>query len=187
MKPQKEVRIKKVTPASKRGVLWLIIFFFSAVVLWVFIMRLLIHYRYPVHNQTKIVKSGLLYELKINRTLYHPGQSILLKLMIRNNSPKTVVLHFRTTQRVNFVVEKMLNFIFFKVPTIVWESSYHIFARPIPNHLVLKPKSERVFEDSWNQKNVRGQQVPQGYYVISAHLLNTGSKTVLELPAEMHK
>ena len=187
MKSQREIRIKKVHPGSKKNGWMVFVFLLVMLLAWIVVMKLLIHYRYPVYNHTKIVKSGLLYELIINRTLYRPGQPIELKLVLQNNSNKEIDLRFKTTERVNFIVQKELNFIFFHIPTTVWESSYDILARPIPNRLILKPKSKKMFEASWNQKDADGHQVSPGYYIISAHLLNTGSKTILELPAEMRK
>jgi len=51
-------------------------------------------------------KSGLSLCLTTDKTIYAPGETIRMSLVVANHTPDEVILRFRTAQRFDFLIER---------------------------------------------------------------------------------
>jgi hypothetical protein len=189
MSPARDVKIRRLDkPSHIKPLLSMIAILVVLFAVGIAIINIVLNYVLPTKTTTThALVGGVYYELSIDKGYYKAGEPIKLKLIVKNITKKTVVLNFPTTQRYDFIVKRDINFIFFHFPIYVWESSYHIIPKPIPNSIVLHPGQTIAFEDVWNQKDAHGVQVPAGRYIISAYLATSGARPILELPTNMQK
>ncbi len=112
---------------------------------------------------------------------YARGQSIGLKLSVRNTSGNTVYLPFDTDQEFDFQVKRQINLFFVRLPIEVWRYTAGKTPRIDPHRLTILPSEEKIFRASWKQVDNAGHQVSPGRYMISGYVNHSGKKHSLEI------
>ncbi len=93
------------------------------------------------------------------------------KMKITNTSSKPITLNFPNSNEVDFLVYREDDWFFFKLPTLIWQSSiYHKNARK-RHSIILNPKKSEVFSSVWPQIDQNGTPVKPGIYRIVGNVV----------------
>ena len=150
----------------------LIIFFviFICFVLSILIIRYFIQSSAPFNEKSSATLECLTFNLELGEK-YHSGEPVNLKMKITNTSSKPITLNFPNSNEVDFLVYREDNWFFFKLPTLIWQSSiYHKNAKK-RHSIILNPKESKSFPSVWPQIDQNGLPVKPGIYRIVGNVV----------------
>lgn len=92
------------------------------------------------------------------------GEKVKIEMSMKNISDKEISLDFPYSSEVDFQIYREDNWIFFKVPTLVWSSAIASHSIPFHHVITLKPGQSKIFTAIWDQTNQKGEPVKIGDY-----------------------
>jgi hypothetical protein len=95
-------------------------------------------------------------------SLFRPGESVEITLILGNCGDNDAVLHYTTSQRYDFTI------IDNETGVEVWSSDDGKTFLQVEGTETLPPATEVRYEETWDQKDRDGNQVPDGTYKVSA-------------------
>ena len=90
-----------------------------------------------------------------------PGEPIEITLILANCANNEATLYYPTSQRYNFIVTDPGG-------AEVWRSSDGKSFQQVEGSDVLKPYDRITYQDTWDQRDRSGNQVPDAQYKVSA-------------------
>ena len=123
-------------------------------------------------------EQGLKYEFKINKSVYHQGEPVVMTLTIENTTDSPVELYFESHKDCEFIVKRIYNFGLFYVLVDVWNSTYGKYFSPDPKKVVIKPHQKIVYKAVWHQDLPTGELAKPGSYLFMVKLNMIGGKKV---------
>jgi len=98
----------------------------------------------------------LCLNLQTDKASYLPGEPVVITLTVQNTSDQTQVLHFPTSQQYDFAVHRGLDLLW------LW-SAGQVFL-PVQSVLSLEAGQVLTLQETWNQTDQTGIQVPPDFY-----------------------
>ncbi len=112
---------------------------------------------------------------------YREGQPVNMKMFLKNISDKQLEITFPYSVEVDFLVFREDDWIFFKVPTLVWSYAIAQKSYEKPHTLTLKPGETKVFAAEWPQEMQDGSPAKPGNYNIIGKIHTTDFSISLSL------
>jgi hypothetical protein len=94
-------------------------------------------------------------------SIYPPGEQVGITLILANCGDNTATLYYPTSQRYDFIIADANS-------VEVWRSSDGKTFGQVEGTDELAPNDRKTYEDTWDQKDRSGNQVPDGRYKVSA-------------------
>ncbi|MBM7622816.1 BsuPI-related putative proteinase inhibitor [Sporohalobacter salinus] len=131
-----------------------------------------------VNNFDYQIINGLLLISFTDQNSYQSGEIVNLNLIKVNISNSPIELTYSTSQRVDFIARSL--------GQQVWQWSQNRKFAQIIETIELAPSEALVYQENWNQKNNRGQQVEPGIYQITGwnvadEINNEKSRILIEI------
>ena len=120
--------------------------------------------------------AGLLSDLTFSGDdgQYAPGEEIGMTLTLTNCGDNNVRLYYPTSQRYVFIAEDIDSGV------EVWRSSDELAFLQVEGQEVIPPEESLVYEETWDQLDRDGAQVPAARYKISAFSVGCGAESQSE-------
>jgi len=117
----------------------------------------------PVECTPAPSDAGLISQVAFggDNSIYVPGEQVNITLILANCGDNEAVLHYPTSQRYDFTISDPNS-------VEVWSSSDGKTYEQVEGSDELKPNDRLTYEDTWDQKDRSGNQVPDGRYKVSA-------------------
>lgn len=109
-----------------------------------------------------------------------------LKMKITNTSSKPITLNFPNSNEVDFLVYREDNWFFFKLPTLIWQSSIYNKNVKKRHSIILNPKESKSFPSVWPQIDQNGIPVKPGVYRIVGNVVTDDFTVSLTLQDSTH-
>ncbi len=123
-----------------------------------------------------LTEEGLRYEFSINKSTFHRGEPVIMKLIIRNVSDSPVEIYFDSHKDCEFIVKRIYNLGLFYLFIDVWNSTHGKYYSPEPKKIVIPPKKEIVYKAEWHQDLPSGELAKPGSYLFMVKLNLIGGK-----------
>ena len=128
------------------------------------------HSSAPFSEKSNATLECLSFNLEIGEK-YHRGEPVNFRMKITNTSSKPVTLNFPKSNEVDFLVYREDNWFFFKLPTLIWQSSTYNKDVKKKHSIILNPKESRVFSATWSQIDQNGVAVKPGIYRVVGNVI----------------
>jgi len=112
------------------------------------------------------VGRGLRHILFTNKRIYNRGEVISITLSKTNITDDEITLRYRTSQIVEITAANAAG-------RVVWRYSTGRSFAQASRIITIFPGGTQVIENTWNQRNNEGRQVPPGTYTVTATNLGT--------------
>ena len=136
----------------------------------IFLIRYFVQSSDPFSEKSNVNLDYLSFYLDIGEK-YHKGEPIQFRMKITNTSSKPITINFPNSNEVDFLVYREDNWFFFKLPTLIWQSS--IYNKDIikKHSITLNAKESKVFSSTWPQVDQKGNPVKPGFYRIVGNVV----------------
>lgn len=149
-------------------------------VISIFLIRYFVQSSDPFSEKSDVNLNYLSFHLDIGEK-YHKGEEIKFRMKITNTSSKPITINFPNSNEVDFLVYREDDWFFFKLPTLIWQSSVYNKDIKKKHSITFNAKESKVFSATWPQIDQKGHPVKPGFYRIVGNVITDNFTVSLTL------
>jgi len=119
--------------------------------------------------------------LRLNRPEFYQGDSVGVKLTVKNLGKNYARLDFLDNNEFDVLVQRDLNLGLVHIPLSVWERSNLRLTPPRGHRCLLAPGEAKVYRTVWDQTDFTGRPVSSGRYIVTGILRMRDARVILSV------